>query len=466
MFVDRERELAALERGFGSDRAELFVLYGRRRVGKTALLRTFCHDKRHIFFVADLSTESVALGAFTRLVSELAHGRPDAISPFSSWDAGFRYVLPLTSQERLVVVLDEFTYLVDANPAVPSILQRLWDAGLSDTRIMLVLCGSYVGMMEQHVLAYRAPLYGRRTAQWHLQPLDFWSARQLTPGFGPRDHVRAFAVLGGVPAYRLQFDGRSSLDRNIALNVLSPGSFLYDEPRFLLLQELRDPRRYFSVLAAIAGGRTRQNEIAQAAGIAPGSLPYYLGTLVEMGLVERRVPATEARPEKSKRGHYFLRDHLFRFWFRFVYPNRALLERGEVAPVRDAVMAEIDQYTGSAFEAVCRDHVWRLSAAGALGFQPTIVGSWWDGHDEIDVVAMGDEGVLVGECKWSKRPVGENVLEDLLRRGQRFRASTSLAATRHALFAQSGFTASLQARATDEGVLLVSLDDLLADPAR
>jgi AAA+ ATPase superfamily predicted ATPase len=434
-------------------------------VGKTALLRAFCSDKRHVFFVADLGTESASLEEFTRRVSEHVHGRPDAISAFSSWDAAFEYLVPSATDERLVVVIDEFTYLIDANPAVPSILQRLWDTRLADTRMMLVLCGSYVGMMEQHVLAYRAPLYGRRTAQWQLVPLGFWDAQQLMPGFKSPDRVRAFAVLGGVPAYVLQFDSRSSLGTNIANNVLSPGSFLYDEPRFLLLQELRDPRRYFSVLAAIAGGRTRQNEIAQAAGIASSSLPFYLSTLREMGLVERRVPATETHPEKSKRGLYYLRDHLFRFWFRFVYPNRALLERGEVPPIRQEVMSLLDQFTGPAFEVICREHVWRMHGAGTLGFQPRVVGAWWDRSEEIDVVAIGDDDVLLGECKWTKRPVGVNVLDDLKRRAHHIKDTERWERMQYALFARSGFTPALASRASDEGVLLVPLDDIVSDAA-
>ena len=461
MFVNRALELAALQRSYESERAEMFVLYGRRRVGKTALLRTFCRDKRHVFFVGDLGTASAALAAFTRQVSEHVHGRPDAVSAFSSWDAAFQYLLPHATHERLVVVLDEFTYLIDADPAVPSIVQRIWDTLLADTRIMLVLCGSYVGMMEQHVLAYRAPLYGRRTAQWQLVPLGFWDAQAFLPGLSAPDRVRTYAVLGGVPAYQLQFDNRASLATNIMTNLLAPGAYLYDEPRFLLLQELRDPRRYFSILAAIASGRSRQNEIAQATGIASGSLPFYLGTLREMGLVERRVPATEARPEKSKRGLYFLRDHLFRFWFRFVYPNRALLERGEALPVRDEVMAQLDQFTGPAFEVICREHVWRMHRSGAMGFRPKVVAPWWNHREELDVVGIGDKDLLVGECKWTKRPVGVNVLNDLERRAALLTSKGSWARTHLVLFARSGFTAALTARAAAEGVQLIPLADIV-----
>ena len=462
MFINRERELEALERRYQSDQAELYVLYGRRRVGKTELLRAFCQDKRHIFFIADLGTESAALAKFTDQISLLAYGRTEAISPFSSWDAAFEFLVPLAADERLIVVLDEFTYLIDANSAVPSILQRLWDSQLRETKLMLILCGSYVGMMEQHVLAYRAPLYGRRTAQWRLKPLDFWQTRFFLSGFGFEDWVRAYAILGGVPAYLLQFDDQIALLDNVEQEILQPGTFLYDEPRFLMLQELREPRRYFSVLEAIAGGRTRPNEIAQASGIPLNSLPFYLTTLQEMGLVERAVPATEKNPHKSKLGLYRVLDPYFRFWFRFVYPAHALLERGEVAQVRDRVAAQLDHFTGAAFESICREYVWRLYQKGDLGFTPRTVGGWWTRKQEIDVVAVGDDGLLLGECKWTSRPVGTNILEDLKRHAQPLLQRGHWPRVWYALFSRSGFTPNLEAQARNEGVLLIGPEALTA----
>ncbi len=466
MFVNRGRELAALERSFSAGDAQLFVLYGRRRIGKTELLKRFCRDKRHIFFIADLGTETSALAEFTRQVSLFAHQRPDALGAFSSWTTALEFVADLARDERLVLVLDEFTYLIDANAAVPSVLQRLWDTRLSATRLMLVLCGSYAGMMEQHVLGYRAPLYGRRTGQWQLQPMSFRDAALFLPRLRPADLVRAYAVLGGVPAYLRQFDDGVSLAKNLAHRALTPGAFLYDEPRFLLLQELRQPRRYFSVLEAIAAGRTRQNEIAQGAGIDPPSLAFYLGTLRELGLIERAVPATEKHPHKSRRGIYRIADNYLRFWFRFVYPNRSLLEGGQVRDVLAFVKEQIDQFTGPAFEAICREHLWRLHREGQLGFTPRAVGGWWERNQEIDVVAVGAEVLLVAECKWTTRPVGVNILDDLVRKAMSLPRRGQWSRIEYALFSRSGFTASLVARAREEGVRLVGLADLVPSRRR
>jgi AAA+ ATPase superfamily predicted ATPase len=205
MFVNRDRELRFLEQRYASTTAEMVILYGRRRVGKTELLRTFCQGKSHLFFVGDLGTEESLLAEFTRQISEFAYGEPNAISPFATWEAAFSFLSRQANQERLIIVLDEFTYLIGVNAALPSLLQKMWDTHLQATQIMLILCGSYIGMMEQQVLAYRSPLYGRRTGQWRLQPFTFWDAHKLLPKLTAEDMVRAFAILGGVPAYLRRF---------------------------------------------------------------------------------------------------------------------------------------------------------------------------------------------------------------------------------------------------------------------
>ena len=264
MFINRVRELAFLEKRYAAPQAELVVLYGRRRVGKTELLRRFCEGKRHFFYVADLGTTETTLAEVAKRYGELFHADPDSVH-FATWDQAFKALARQAADERLIVVLDEFTYLLQTDAAFPSILQRLWDETLQHSRLMVILSGSYVGIMEREVLAYQAPLYGRRTGQWHLQPLAFADARLFLPGYGTPDQVRAFAILGGVPAYLRQFTDRRPLLDNIEEAILSQGSFLYDEPRFLLQMELREPRVYFAILEAIATGRVRQDEISQAA---------------------------------------------------------------------------------------------------------------------------------------------------------------------------------------------------------
>ncbi|HID61668.1 MAG TPA: ATP-binding protein [Anaerolineae bacterium] len=461
MFIDRERELAMLEERYSSKQAEMFVLYGRRRVGKTELLRAFCQGKRHVFFVADLGSEALLLTAFSRTIGEYLLG-PGVPLAFSTWDAAFEYLADAAQTERLVVVLDEFGYLAQANPAFPSILQRLWDTRLKDTRIFLVLCGSYVSLMEREVLAYRAPLYGRRTGQYLLMPLDFPEATLFFPGYSPDDLVTTYAVLGGTPAYLRQFDDRCPLLENIRDRILTPQTYLYDEPRFLLLQEVREPRSYFAILEAMARGNTRPNEIAQAAGLGGGATAMpYLKMLMELRLVERRVPATTRHPHKSRKGLYRLSDPFFRFWFRFVYPHRSALEEGRIAQVLEQHIApRLDEFTADVFEEICRRHTWRLE----LPFIPERVGAWWSARGEVDVVAISDEAraVLVGECKWSAKPVGTNIFDELRRKAQLLQREGFWERVYYALFSRAGFTKALQETVVQEEVILISPQDLSA----
>jgi len=454
VFINRQAELQLLEERCASDQAELFVLYGRRRVGKTELLTQFCRDKRHIFFVADLDVEPVLRAALSAAVNAKLLGPEAASAVYPSWQDIFLLLARHAQAERLVVVLDEFTYLVGAHPPLASTLQRLWDSDLIHSKLMLILCGSYVGMMEKAVLGYHAPLYGRRTAQYLLDPLSFHDARHFFPAYDPADQVRAFAIFGGTPAYLRVVSGSQPLLANVGQQVLTRGTFLYDEVRFLLQQELREPRNYFAILEAIASGRTRLNEIKQATGI--GGVTAYLDTLQGLQLVERVVPVTESQPHKSRRGLYRLRDHFFRFWFRFVYPHRTLLERGGAQVALDTLVApQRDSFTGPVFEEVCRQFFWRLGLAGGLPFLPLRIGGWWRANEEIDIIVVGQDAALLVECKWTSRPIGLDILRHLERKASL--ASRELGSRRllFGLCARDGFTSEVEKEATQRDDLLL-----------
>jgi AAA+ ATPase superfamily predicted ATPase len=242
---------------------------------------------------------------------------------------------------------------------------------------------------------------------------------------------------------------------------LTPQTYLYDEARFLLLQEVREPGSYFAILEAMARGNTRPNEIAQAAGLGGGAAAMpYVKTLIDLRLVERRVPATERHPHKSRKGHYRISDPFFRFWFRFVYPRRSALEEGRADETLERhVLPQLDQFAAHVFEEICRRHVWRME----LPFTPERVGAWWSPRGEIDVVAIGDEAraVLVGECKWSIHPVGGNVLEDLRRAAGYLQREGDWEKIYFALFARSGFTPAMRELAAREGVILVEPEGLI-----
>ena len=465
VFVDRERELAFLERAWASEQAEFIVVYGRRRIGKTALLRVFCADRPHTFWVASLSSEALLRRGFTQALWQTAH--PESPEPgftYEGWERAFQAMADLSTGRRHIIVIDEFPYLVSAEPSVPSVLQKVWDERLQHTHLMLVLCGSHIGMMEREVLTYRAPLYGRRTGQIYLRPLPLRAATLFFPRYTPVQQIEAYAVLGGTPAYLARFDDRELLLTNIEKNFLDPAGFLYMEPQFLLREELREPRNYFAILQAIAQGNTRLNEIVQATGLGRQPASRYLAVLQDLGLVERHVPVTELRPDKSRKGIYRLRDPFLRFWFRFVAPHFSALERGNITWVAKLVAAELTNFVAPVFEDLCRDWVEEQGLQERLPFIPQRVGAWWSRQEEVDIVAIGEAEILFGECKWAAKPVGTNILDDLKRKSRIVMEQhrERWAQTHYALFSRSGFTPALKKRAEDEGVLLIGPEVLLA----
>lgn len=442
MFVNRVSELELLEKRYALGKAEFFVLYGRRRVGKTELLARFCEGKRSIFFVSDLGSEISLRTALSAAVNSTLFGPNQMNAVYSTWEDLFHALAQAAQNERLVVVLDEFPYLVTAHPPLATILQRFWDQTLKNGQIMLILCGSYIGMMEETVLGYQAPLYGRRTGQYLLEPLQFKDARLFYPSFPLDDQVRAYAVYGGTPAYLHTIQSQQSLKENILDGILTRGSFLYDEVRFVLQQELREPRNYFAILQAIAAGKTRLNEIKQATGIDGATA--YLDTLQQLHLVERLVPVTETQPQKSRRGIYRLKDQYLRFWFRYVHPNRSQLERGAAQTIlENQVLPEIDHFASLTFEEVCQQFFWQAGLSGKLPFVLTNIGNWWNAHEEIDLIVLGENDTILVECKWTSKPVGTDILAELERKAQLAKAELEDRRIRYSLCSRSGFTAQL-----------------------
>jgi hypothetical protein len=466
MFIDRKIELEQLSQLYNSDHAELFVLYGRRRVGKTELLRAFCADKPHIFFIATLSSDTEQLATFSQQVYGFSHLEVPAGFTFPSWEAAFQALADIPMQPRPIILLDEFTYLISGNKAIPSIMQKVWDEKLKNTRLLLVLCGSYIGMMETEVLGYNAPLYGRRTASTLLRPLDLSSSSLFFPKYSAENQFLAWAVLGGMPYYLRTFSDHQDIFTNIRQNILdSQTGALFNEPRLLLMEELREPRNYFSILRAIAQGHTRLNEIAQASGVSEvTAAARYLDILQQMHLITRRVPATETQPDKSKKGIYQIDDHFLRFWFRYVQPNQSGLDLGLAdAILSQRIRPDLDNFVASAFEEAAQAFVARLAQTGMLNFLPERIGGWWDREAEIDVLAisLSEKIALVGECKWSVNLVGTNILVDLKQKAQVLLKDYGVQKVQYALFARTGFTPALVEQAKAEEVGLYTVDSLV-----
>ena len=465
MFYNRVNELNRLNQRYAQNTAQLLIVYGRRRVGKTALLKKFAEDKKHIYFLADLSSEKEQLASFTERIQIFTGDRSLLDNPFSSWHALFSYLANLAQKSRLIVIIDEYQYLQTANKALSSILQKAWDEQLKDSKIFLVLCGSYISFIEHELLAYKSPLYGRRSGQFFVHPLSFSEVTSFFPKYNLISRVTAYGILGGIPAYLLQFDASKPLKKNILQNILQTDAFLYNEPQFLLMQELREPRNYFAILKAIASGNTRINDIVQTSGLERGMVVKYLETLRNLRIVKREVPVYESNPEKSRRGLYRIDDLFFRFWFRFVFPNRGFVEEGRQDYLLNVkIWPQINQYLGTVFEEICLEFLLKKNAKGELPINVFKMGRFWQNHIEIDIVGFdeGKNNFLAAECKWSNKKVGTNILDELKTKTQHafFKQANRI---QYIIFSKSGFTEALKKKVAGEDTLLFELKDLEAE---
>ena len=449
-FIDRESEMAALGREYAREAASLVILYGRRRVGKTTLITEFIKDKPALYFLATEESEAVNRSSFREMCADFLGDDLLRNADMTRWEDIFSWLLrQRRSKERMILVMDEFQYLGRANAAFPSVFQKIWDTMLQHENLMVILCGSLISMMVSQTLAYDSPLYGRRTAQIKLSPVAFGCYGEFFPkGKTRRELVELYSVTGGVPRYIREFRGHGDVHDLIRERVLAPTSFLFDEPRFLLQREVEDIGSYFSLLRAIAAGNHRLSSIAAVLQQKQTSLPRYLNVLAELDLLERAVPVTETAPEKSKRGLYFIKDNFISFWFRFVYPNISYIESGHPEVAAQRIRSNfIDNHVGFVYEKCCREEIWQLSAEMKLPFQVSRVGRWWDNKGtEIDVAAVSPEekGLIVGECKFRKGPVGLNILNDLQDKAKAIDWNRDSRRMYYVLFSIGGFTPELK----------------------
>jgi hypothetical protein len=417
MFVNRRGELLALEERYHSEKAEFVVIYGRRRVGKTALILKFLENKKGVYLLARETSDKENLRRFSQKMAECFNDKFLIKNPFQSWDAFFEY-LASKSDKRVIVAIDEFPYLVKGNSALPSILQEYWDLKLKDSKLFFIICGSSISMMEK-LLGYKSPLYGRRTAQLKIKPLRFFEIRDFFPSYSWEDLVKVYGILGGNPAYLLEFSDGLTIKENLK-RYFRFDSILYQDAIFILREELEDPRNYFAIIEAIARGKTTLGEIVNETGLDRGMVGKYLSVLRELEIVQRKVPITANY--KSRKGKYYLNDFYFAFWFRYVYPNADLIEAARGEELIDIVMEDFNAYLGMVFEKVAQDFLVEFNKAKRLPFRFVKIGKWWHKSEEIDLVALNEKEkkALFVEVKWkdlSKRE-SKGILKDLERKSE------------------------------------------------
>jgi len=455
-FINRNEEFEILSRFYKEDKFHFVPVYGRRRIGKTRLIQEFIKDKPAIYFLADSVAEQEQLKSLGREVGAFFD---DILAQrgFADWQQFFEY-LKKNVRDRTILVIDEFPYLVNSNKAISSIFQKGIDQYLKDTGLFLILMGSSVGMMEREVLFYKAPLYGRRTGSLKMNELSFNSMKEFFPGKGMEELVSIFGVIGAIPAYLEQLDPQKDIFGNIEELILNRGTFLSSEVEFILREELREPRNYFVILRSIAQGKRKVSEIINDTGFDKSLLSRYLEILRSLGFVEKEIPVTEKHPEKSKLGLYRIHDRFFEFWFRYVFPNRSRLEIGKSKEVLRKIKENFDQYLSFVFEDVCRQHCLELMKDGKMQF--TSIGRWWRKNEEIDIVALDEESkeIYFIEVKWSKKPVGIDILDDLRRKALLVEWESGERKEHFMLFSRSGFTDTLITRAKAEGIALLTVE--------
>ncbi len=473
-FLDRQRELQALDQFLEAPGAGLLILFGRRRVGKTRLLTHFLERREvgdALFWTATTHGAAVQLRNFSQALLEhdpRFEGPPAPDFAFPDWAAALNHLGEIAegSAQRRLVILDEFTYLIRGDPAVTSVFQNVWDRRLSRiSRLKLVLTGSLVGMMEKEVLASRAPLYGRATALLRLRPLPYASLLEVFGRRKPAERVAIYAVAGGIPAYLELFTRAPRFSAGLRDQCLGPGSVMLTDPALILHEQLPEPQTYESILWAIAGGAHTWAEIARTAGLAENSLGHYLKVLQELELIERRDPILSS--PRGRRGRYRVRDPFLRFYYRFIVPQITNIERGYLAAAVDKISAELPGFIGAyVFEELCREWVLAAAAVGELGFQPEAVGAYWRVQRgegvQLDVVAANprEKRLLIGEAKWGRGTVSRKVLTDLVERSRRMPQVAEGWSTEYAVFGRANFSAAAREAAEMARARLLTLPDL------
>lgn len=446
-FIDREEELETLETEYDREGSSLVILYGRRRVGKTTLISEFIKNKPALFFLASEESEAQNRMEFKNKAADFIGSDLLRNASVSNWDTIFKAIMETPFAQKPVIVLDEFQYIGKSNPAFPSIFQRIWEEILKNRSVMVILCGSLISMMASQTLTYNSPLYGRRTAQICLKQIPFRYYKDFFPNKTEKECIEMYSVTGGVPKYLESFSPEKDIFTAIRRHVLNRSSYLYDEPNFLLQQEVSEIGSYFSILKVIASGNRKLSAISTALEMKATGLSKYLKTLMDLDILEREVPVTEETPEKSKRGLYRIKDNYLRFWFAFIYPNRSFLESGNTGIVMDKIKKGlIGNHTSFVYEDICRDKMWKLNAEGVWPFQFSKVGRYWNHHTEIDIAAIDPEGrnLIVGECKYRNEPMGANVLYALEEKAAQVEWNKNSRKVWYVLFSISGFTADLE----------------------
>lgn len=461
MFYCRDNELAKMEKRYRAGSFECIVIYGRRRVGKTALINKFCEHKKKIYFSALDTTPAENLRSLSKAIYECENEHVLTAPEFKSFEDAFDRISMLAKKERIVFVIDEYPYLAKSEPSISSRLQHLIDHVWKDSQLYLILCGSSMSFMEYQVLGYESPLYGRRTAQFKIEPLNYMETAMFNPQLTKEENALVYGITGGVPHYINKLHVGVDVDEAVLENVFDASSYLYEEPGNLLKQELREPAVYNSIITAIAEGASKLNEISTKTGVETGPCSKYLKVLMDLGIVKKETPITEKTGKKSI---YLIADNLFRFWHRFVPQNVAAIMSGRVEQIYECgIKKYYSDYMGQVFEKMCKDYL--LYYAEDLPIDIREIGQWWGTDDrnkkqvQIDIVCTPIEGneYIISSCKYKNEFIGVEEYELLKKYAEVFGKGEKY---HFYIFSKSGFTEELRKLQEEGKVSLVTLGDM------
>ena len=440
MFYGRKNELKTLEDLYKTKKFQMPVIYGRRRIGKTSLINEFVKNKRVIFYTAIEKSKQLNLGSFGRTVMEEID-KANVNLQFTDFQQILEKVFEYSIENRIILVIDEFPYLAKCDKSFSSILQGLIDKYEKKSKLYLILCGSSMSFMEKNVLGYKAPLYGRRTAQIKLREFDFFDIKAYFNKMSIEDLAMTYGTVGGTPKYFLQFSNKMNYEQNLKRYFLNPTGFLFEEPSNLLKQEVRDESLYNAIVYAIANGSTKISEIATKVGSVIPVCNATIKNLISLDLVEKLFPYGE---KKSKKALYKLKDNMFKFYYAFIMENVSNIERGFVDSVYKSIKPELDNYMGKVFEDICMSYLWKLKSENKVSFID--IGKWWGTNKttrkeaEIDIMGKVDKDkAIFCECKWRNELVPLSVWTSLVERSSIFNYKDK----EYYIFAKKGFSNAL-----------------------
>ena len=461
VFHCRDKELRDLNKRYHKNDFECIVVYGRRRVGKTALINEFCKGKPTIFFAALNASSQENLEALSKAIYEKDHPGSETAPVYPSFDAVFAEISRMAENDRLIFVIDEYPYLAKANKSISSRLQHIIDHTWKNGKLFLILCGSSMSFMEYQVLGYESPLYGRRTGQLKIQALTYKEITEFNPSLSMEQQAMIYGVTGGIPHYINKLGVDNDVDEALKENLFNTSSYLFEEPENLLKQELREPAIYNSVITAVAGGASHANEIATKVGIESPICAKYLKVLLDLGILVKETPITE---KPGKKTIYAIGDNFFRFWYRFVPQNTSAISAGKIDRIYDLLIKRhYSEYMGLIFEQMCREYLFLYAENVPVALSD--IGQWW-GTDskakkevQIDIVGTPAEGneYIIGSCKYRNTPIGVDELELLKHYAEVFGKGDKY---HYYIFSKGGFTQGLQELADKGEVILVALKDM------